>query len=166
MTVQFMADWNFAASSDCRNNPVDISHAMGGATNCKRLTSSRQAKNYTSHAQAATAFSRELHSGSFPDLLKALATSNPYSYSNPDGVVADLKLWGSPKQAAYYAKFATGGSGGGSGGGSSSVDAPKGHKGFRDFQTALAHTLPTATRRSRIIRERALRKLGAPSSLR
>jgi hypothetical protein len=165
MTVQFMDDWNYAASSDCENNPVDISHVLGTRRNCHKLTASRTAQNYTTHTHAATAFSDQLHSGNFPHLLAALKTSNPYNYSDPAGVVADLKTWGSPKQAAYYQKFATGGSGGGGPGGGSG-SAPHAHTGWADLQRSVNQKLPAAMNRADKDARDALRSLAKAHKVR
>lgn len=166
MTVQFMWDWNSAASSNCTNNPVDVSRSVSGSSACKKLSASRTARNYPSHDAAASAFSAQVHSGAYPHLLAALKTDNPYAYSDPASVVGDLNKWGSPKQAAYYGTFAKPGSGSSGGSGGSGASLPKGHTGFNDFQKALGHSLPTNLRRSKIIRGRVLQKLGAPRRVR
>lgn len=154
MQQQFMFDWNTAASTDCENNPVDISRNVSGSTSCKRLTPSRVARNYTSHASAATAFSGELKSGNFPHLLAALKESNPYAYSDPSGVEANLRTWGSPGQADYYAKNATGGSTSSAGG-----HAPRAHSGWASMQRSLNdHWRPTLNRSAKNI-DAALRSL-------
>lgn len=164
-TQQFLYDWSQHTASDCRNNPVDVSRAATNATNCHKLTSARTAKNYPSHGSVAGAFSRQIHSGAFPALLAALRTADPYQSPHPPAVVADLRKWGSPKFATYYANNSQAGSGAGGGGGGGSISTPKGHKGFNDFQKALAHSLPTHLRRSKIIRHRVLHKMGAPRRL-
>lgn len=152
---QFMFDWNFAASSDCADNPVDISRNVRGSTSCKRLTPSRVARNYSSQAQAEAAFAGQIKSGNYPHLLAALKTDNPYAYSDPAGVEADLKAWGSPDQAAYYAKNATGG-----GTTSSSGRAPRAHSGWASMQHSLNdHWRPTLNRSARNV-DAALRSLG------
>lgn len=158
----FLFDWHSHASSNCGNNPIDISRGMPGATNCKRLTPNRTAKNYTSRAQAALAFSREIHSGNYPNLLAALGFADPYQSPKPAAVVADIEKWGSRSFASYYATHSSTGDGSGGGSGAGSVELPKGHRGYHDFQKSLAHYLPTKARRSKIIRQRVLRKLGAP----
>lgn len=162
ITQEFLYDWSQHTASSCRNNPLDISRAMSGATNCQKLTSARTAKNYTSHAQAATAFAHQINSGSFPALHAALGFADPYQAPSPAAVVSDLRKWGSPGFASYYASHSQAGSGSGGGGGGGGIRLPKGHQGFHDMQKALGHSLPTSLRRSRIIRERVLRKLGAP----
>lgn len=158
----FILDWNFHASSDCNNNPVDISRPMSGATACHRLTSSRVAKRYASQGDGAEAFAGQVRSGQFPHLLAALEAAKPYDAKNPDAVVADLREWGSGKFADYYATQA----GGTTGGGNPAGSLPKGHHGFHDLQKALARTLPTHLHRSKVIRTRLLRRLGASRNVR
>lgn len=161
MQQQFILDWNTAASTDCRNNPVDISRNVSGSTSCKRLTPARVARNYTSHSSAGGAFKGQLRSGNFPHLLAALETSNPYAYTDPQGVEADLNKWGSPKQAAYYAKNATGGTTAGSGAG-----APHTHKGWESLRTSVNVHLPAALRNADRHAADALRQLAKAHKVR
>jgi hypothetical protein len=158
--------WHKYDTSDCHNNPVDISHPATGSERCYRLSATRHARRYATRPDGAAAFATQLHAGQFPHLLAALASGDPWTVPHPANVVKDLKAWGSGAVANFYASRAkkSGGSGSGSGGGG--VGLPKGHRGYHDFQRALARTLPTSLRRSRIIRGRVLRKLGAPRNLR
>lgn len=158
----FLYDWHSHASSNCANNPIDVSRSASGATNCHKLTSTRTAKAYTSHAQAASAFARQINSGAFPHLLAALKAPSPYNVADPAAVASDLVKWGSKAFATYYGSTATTTGSGGGGGGGITGQTPRGHHGFADMQKALAHTMPTKLRRAHIIRQRVLRKLGAP----
>lgn len=152
--IQFMFDWNYNASSDCGNNPVDISHFQVGSTDCRKLTVTRTAQNYPSHQAAAAAFSREIHSGRFPDLLGALQTAHPQSYSNPSGVAQDLKHWGSPKMAAYYLSIATAAAGP-----PPTLKAPQALRGWSDLQRSVNRHMPAALRASQHARNAARREL-------
>jgi hypothetical protein len=156
MTVQFMDDWNFAAESDCANNPVDISRPETGSTDCHDLTSTRKAQKYTTHALASAGFAGQLQSGNFPHLHAALNTSNPYAYPKPAEVTAELKTWGSPKQASYYASNATGGSSTTDGG----IAAPQTHKGYHDVRKSLNSHWGPALRDANHYMDAALRSLG------
>lgn len=161
MTVQFMFDWNTAASSDCNNNPVDISRNVRGSTSCKRLTPTRVARNYTSHASAEAAFSGQIKSGNYPHLLAALNTDNPYTYSDPAGVEADLRSWGSPGQAAYYAKNATGG-----GSTAPSGTDPHSHTAWVDLQRSVNKRWPAAIKGTAEKHSAALRTLSRAHKVR
>lgn len=153
-----MFDWNTAAASNCNNNPVDISHVTSTSGNCTKLTQTRTAQNYPTHEAAASAFNAEIHSGNFPHLLSALGSSDPYSYSDPAGVEADLTTWGSAAMAAYYKKNATGGS---SGGGSSgtSLHAPKALNGWSAIRRTFNVDMVDALKTSERTRIRALQSL-------
>lgn len=161
MDVQFMFDWNFAASSDCQNNPVDISHTVRGSHDCKKLTTTRTAQNYSTTQMAVNSFAAQINSGNFPHLLAALKTDNPYAYSDPNGVIDNLKTWGSPKQAAYYAKNATGGTTGTGGPNPTAM-----HKGWADLQHSVNKQLPAALNESRRSRHAALRELSRARKVR
>lgn len=154
MTVQFMFDWNTAATSDCRNNPVDISHTVRGSSNCHRLTSTRVAQNYATTQMASTSFATEIHSGNFSHLLAALGTDNPYSYSDPAGVESDLRKWGSPGQAAYYAKNATGGTPT-----TQNANDPHAHTAWVDLQRSVNKRWPANIKGASQSRRAALRNL-------
>lgn len=154
----FLGDWHDSANSNCKNNPVDISRAATGATNCHKLTATRTAKNYASHAQAATAFNRELRSGNFPHLLAALKSGDPYNASDPHNVIADLIVWGSVAFAFMLQQNygPPSGGGGGGGGGSKSVRA---HSGWADLRHSINHNMPRALNKSNRNVRAALRSL-------
>jgi len=99
--VTFLTDWVNHETATCHNNPVDLSRPVGNSTNCQKLTASRTAQNYTSHAQAASAFDLELTSGNFPNLLNALKGGTPLDKGPMQGVIDDLKQWGATKFAKY-----------------------------------------------------------------
>lgn len=164
-TASFLTDWNAHANSDCANNPVDISRAATGAANCRRLTRSRTAKKYTSHAQAATAFARELESGNFPHLLGAIRNADPYQNPNPSQVAADFRTWGSSKMASYYLDHASSGSGSGTGGGGGG-GTPHTHKGWEDLRHSFNHNMPRSLNQSERNIAAALRSLSRSRKVR
>lgn len=153
---EFLYDWSQHAASDCRNNPIDVSHSAAGATNCKKLTSTRTAKNYTSHASAAHAFSQQIHSGNFPALLHALNSAIPYQQPSPKAVASDLRKWGSPAFATYYLAHAGTGSGGGQGGGGG-AGQPHVHKGWHDIRRSVNTRMPKALAHVQHLTRQALR---------
>ena len=140
---KFMGDWHAHSNTDCRNNPVDISRVTGSSTRCAPLPgTTRHAQNYSSHANAASAFNHELHSGNFPHLLAALESGDPYKVSDPNAVASDLSKWGSGVFAAVYHNevvAAQGGGGGGAGGKQTGA-----HSGWNDLRHSINHNLPRA----------------------
>lgn len=153
----FLFDWSQHSASDCRNNPIDVSRAATGATNCHKLTSARTAKNYTSHSSAAGAFSRQIHSGAFPALLAALRTADPYQAPSPAAVVRDLRTWGSPAFANYYSSHSNVSSGGGGGGGGGGAGQPHVHKGWAHLRKSLNHNAPKQLAKAQKLTRQALR---------
>lgn len=157
---EFLFDWSAHTTSDCANNPVDISRAASGASNCHKLTNSRTAKKYATHSSAADAFSRQIHSGSFPHLLAALQAIDPFQQPDTSAVAADIRKWGSTQFATFYASHSQSGSGAGSGGGGPGAGAPRAHGGWADLRKSVNHHFPTALRRSERNINAALRSLG------
>lgn len=153
---EVLYEWHTHAASDCNRNPIDISHRATGATNCKRLTRLRQAKNYPSRNAAAHAFSQQIHSGQFPALLRALNSEHFYQQPNPAAVVRDLQRWGSPRFARYYTNHATRGSGGTPGPGGQ-TDAPHIHKGWHQLRRSLNRNAPRQLDKAHTLTRQALR---------
>ena len=156
ITQEFLYDWHTHSASDCRNNPIDISHGASGATNCHKLTPTRTAKNYASHSTASGAFSAEIHSGNFPALLRALNSAIPYQQPSISAVVSDLRKWGSPGFATFYKNHANTGSGGGQGGGGSAAQ-PHVHKGWHDIRRSVNSRMPRALEKVEHLTRQALR---------
>lgn len=150
-------DWSQHAASSCRNNPIDVSRAASGASNCHRLTASRTAKNYTSHGQAASAFAHEINSGNFPHLLAQLGFADPYEAPSVSAVTAELRKWGSPAFASFFQAHAHSGSGSGGGGGGGGPGEPHVHKGWADLARSLNSRAPRALSRSSHLVRQALR---------
>lgn len=157
----FLFDWSQHAASNCNNNPIDLSHVFATRRNCHKLTASRTAQNYTDHAHAATAFSAQIHSGSFPHILNALKSAIPYQQPNPGGVATELRAWGSPAFATYYlnhANVGTGGGGGGGGGGGAQY-APNVYRSWSHLQHSINRNLPTKVHRIDYAMRRTLQRL-------
>lgn len=157
-SLAFMDEWAQNANANCKNNPVDISQRHGGSTKCKVLPSGKAAQRFSSHKEAAAAFAAQLTEKNYPHLYAGLHSGEPFATSVTDGIASDLRRWGSDKwRKAYLTQQGaiTGGTGA----------TANGLKGFNAFQHSLARELPTALRRSHVIRQQALRRLGAPRNL-
>ena len=149
----FLNQWNTYDNTNCRNNPIDLSRRMPGSTSCAGLPSGRQARNYTSHAQAASAFAAQLKSGAFPNLLAALRSGQPYEVKDPAKVAQDLGKWGSGIfQQAYMNSVTTTSSGGGS-----SPNAPRAHGGWQDLRHSINRKMPRALNGAASLNQAALR---------
>lgn len=157
--IEFLTDWNVKASSDCSNNPLDISRANAGSMNCRKLTSSRTAQNYTTHTQAQSAFRLQVESGNFPHLLAALRSDNPYTYKDTAGVEDDLRKWGSGKFADYYVTQVSTGPPAPPPQPPPNLKAPQALRGWKDLQRSINHKMPAALKDSERYRHEALRKL-------
>lgn len=155
---EFLTEWHNHAASDCRNNPVDISQRSPGATNCHKLTSSRTAKNYTSHAAGASAFAAQITSGSFPHLLRALRANVPLNEPSPQAVADDIDAWGSPSFAAWYLAHSSVGSGGGIGA-PPTLKPAQALRGWGDLQRSVNRHMHDSLTDSQRLRRAALRKL-------
>jgi hypothetical protein len=160
----FLSDWNKSADSNCQNNPVDISHATSGSTNCKKLTTTRTAQNYAGHAGAASAFRAEIQSGNYPHLRAALASGKPYNVSDSHDVIGDLIVWGSEKFAFELTNNygqpqpqpPTGGQ----------IRAPHALGGWGDMQRSVNRNLPATLKQSNRYTVRALQSLARARKVR
>lgn len=152
--VSFITAWNKHANTNCRNNPVDISLDISGASPCK-LTANPQhrARNYSSHDQAAGQFASQLRSGPYPRLLAQLDDSDPYNTDKYPGVTGDLTQWGSEKFANWYSTQITNSLTGGG------VTAPLAHKGWADLRRSANHRGPSELHDSDRLTTAALRAL-------
>lgn len=152
--LTFLSDWHKYANTDCRDNPVDISLNISGASPCK-LTSNPQhrARNYASPDQAAGQFAAQLNSGTYPHLLAALQSGSPYDPTGSDQVGHDLGVWGSAKFGAHYAAEVNAKIGSGS------ITAARAHHGWSDLQHSINHNMPTSLRNAERNTRVALRSL-------
>lgn len=165
LNITFLTDWASAASSSCRNNPVDLSHTSSRSSSCHRLTASRVAQAYRTREAAIQAFDRQIHSGNFRHLLAAIESGSPYTYTDQAGVAADLKKWGSVKVAAFFepAPPSSGGGGGTTGGAASE---PHVHKGWQDMRRSLNRRMPAALDKAQTLTNQALRVTGRAGKVR
>ena len=151
---QFLREWHDHATSDCRNNPIDLTHREPGSTNCRatgRVGISFQ--NYSSGSWARTAFNTQIHSGLYPRLLAALKASRIFELSGTDAgaIATDLGNWGSIDFANLYLA--------GQMSGSSAVRAPKAHGGWAALRVTFNHAMPKALHDSQRTTTAALRTL-------
>jgi hypothetical protein len=149
----FLNQWNVEDNTNCRNNPVDISRNVSGSTACAALPNGKQARNYTSHAQAASAFSAQLKSGSYPDLLAALRSGEPYKVSDPAKVAQDLGRWGSGVFQQVYAGAVTTPPNPPQ----QTLVAPRAHGGWNDLRRSVNHKMPRALANAGNLTRQALR---------
>lgn len=107
--MALLNQWSQNAHTSCRNNPIDLSHNLVGSTQCGALPGIfPHARNYTSHAQAATAFADEVRSSFAAKLYQALNSGNPYQVSFYNDVASVFVSWGSDKMLNVYLTTATG----------------------------------------------------------
>lgn len=147
---KFLNGWQAYEQSVCRNNPLNTTLVYSGSVTCNFAG----VQSYSTQAIGAAATVRTLKNGNYPALVAALATGDPYSYTDPNGVAANVTKWGTPNFAAAYLLAA--GSVAGSGGsapatlGQSELDSStaSGHKGYADLRNSLARHLPTQLERS------------------
>lgn len=155
----FLSDWAEHANANCGNNPVDLSRRESGSTNCHKLTGSRTAQRYGSHATAARAFNQQIHGGAFPNLLAAFRSGNPETTTEVPKILGELGRWGSTKFADWL-RTQLGLSGGSSGsGGPSSVASTSVYKSWGDLQTSVNRRMPTAVQRVSVSQRRLLQTL-------
>jgi len=153
----FMAAWASHAPGSCKNNPVDLSTKVGSSTRCGNTVAGfGRTQNYATHAQAATAFSDQMHTGWVKPLLDAMNSGNPFQIGDRSQVVAVLNRWGSPSFASWYANASEDGTGGGGGGGGGASGI---HKGWADLRKTVNHKLPSHVSASEKLTAAALRKL-------
>jgi hypothetical protein len=161
-TSKFIGDWHSHDGPSCKNNPVSISRAASGSTRCKQLPGlTIYARAYTTQAQGATAFGRQVRSGNYPHLLGALQDGAPYDLTPEQaGLVGeDLVSWGSSTWGHIYFGEIQSGQGVG-------VGAPKAHKGWAAIGRSVNKTMPDAIDSSRRTTSAALRTLAKARKVR
>jgi len=152
-----LTEWSKHTTTNCRNNPIDLSHKLSGSTNCGKLPGIfPQAQRYTNHDQAANAFKAEIHADFAQQLLRALNTGSPFQVAYFNDVASVFVSWGSPDFLDVYLADA-GGKGGGSGGGGGK--ASRAHGGWKDLQRSINHRMPAALQSSKRSTAAALRSL-------
>jgi hypothetical protein len=154
----FMEQWAAQEGGSCKNNHVDLSTKVSGSTRCgDTVAGFGRTQNYATLAEAAHAFSIQMHTDWVHPLLAALNTGNPFQIGDRSKVVAVLKRWGSPTFANWYANATTSGTGGGGGGGGGK--AARAHSGWNDLRRTVNHRMPKALRTSERNIHAALRSL-------
>lgn len=157
----WLSEWAQNANTNCRNNPIDLSRKQGGSSACSKLTDSRTAQNYTSHAQAAAAFINQINSGNFPNLLAGMKAGDPFARATLPAVLGDLLTWGSSQWEKHLENEfgVTPGGGGIGGGGNFTPTATNVYKSWGDIQTSINRNLPTALHRITVSQTALLRTL-------
>ena len=154
----FLTKWHANASSDCRNNPVDISRTAGGSSKCQQLTATRAAQTFSSPADAADAFAGQIHSGNFPHLLALLKSAEPPTTNTYADVSADLRKWGSASYAGYiaqhYGPLPVG------------IGAPQAHRGWSALQDSLNRKMRPSLQQASKSTDAALRHLAKARKVR
>jgi len=140
---KWLDEWSTHNTAPCKNNPIDLSRTRTGSKNCLKLTSSRTAQDYASHASAAAAFNQQVKSGTFPNLLAVFQSGDYPSPAKLGDVLTDLQVWGAKNFVAYLEQeWGISPGGGGIGGGT--VAVPRATKGWDDLRRQVNHGLPTA----------------------
>lgn len=161
----FMSEWASHSPGGCKNNPVILSTAVAGSTRCgDTVAGFGRTQNYGTHAEAAHAFSIQMHTAWVKPLLDALNSGNPFQIGDRSNVVGVLKRWGDEGFAAWYANANDDGTtGGGGGGGGKSARA---HGGWNDLRHSINHNMPKALRTSQQHTTVALRALSKARKVR
>lgn len=161
---QFLIEWHKHATTNCKNNPIDLSVSQGRSSNCA-VTSNphRTAQTYKVFNDTYIAFEQQIHSGDFPHLLAALQHRNVFAVKDTGAVADDLDAWGSASFASRYRAIASAGvTGPGSG---PSGDAQT-LRGWHDLQRSVNRHMPEALRSSQRSRKVALREAARASKVR
>jgi hypothetical protein len=148
----FLGEWRkHAEAPDCDLNPIDLTHTYHGdrtganvhSHNCKQTgTFGLAYQRYDDRVWARSAFAAQISSGDYPHLQAALASGNPYTATDYQGVNADLGKWQSFDFGFTYLNET-------SPVGSSNVKAAHAHGGWRDLQRTVNHKMPAALHDSR-----------------
>lgn len=113
--MDFLSDWHAHAPGSCNFNPIDLSTSVSGSTRCGATVAGfGRTQNYGTHAQAETAFKRQVTAASMKALKAALDTGNPFQIGDRTAAVAAIVKWGSPQFAAWYKTATSSGQTGGS----------------------------------------------------
>lgn len=154
----FMSQWAAHSPGSCKNNPVILSTKVSGSSNCGATVAGfGRTQNYGTHAEAAHAFSIQMHTAWVKPLLDALNTGNPFQIGDRSKVVAVLRRWGDEGFADWYANATTDGTTGGSGSGGGKAGAA--HSGWTDLRHTVNHNMPKALKTSQHNVHAALRAL-------
>jgi len=160
--LSFLSDWGGHEGSVCTFNPLNTTKQWMGSIYC----TGPGVQNYSSKAVGLEATVLTLHNGFYPDIVAALMSGNPFTYSDPQAVAAQIVKWGTKPFAVVYLSLA----GIQTPGGVAPLPpvipnytpqpiAPKAHGGWADLRTAVNRRLPTALARSQALRRAARRRL-------
>lgn len=157
--VRFLTEWHQHATTDCTNNPIDLSIRSPGAGDCANLPGIfPKAQHYDTHGHAAHAFDTEVHMKFANAIENALVSGNPYTFGGANDVASALVSWGSDAFAKFYSGETRSTSGGGGSGGGGI--APRTHRAWIDLQRSVNKRLPAALRKTDTANRATLRTLG------
>jgi hypothetical protein len=156
---RFLTNWaSHASAPNCRDNPIDLSEKASGSANCvKPAGDFPWIQRYSSHASAAQAFNRQIHTRFASVILAAMQSGNPFQFKDWQDVAGQLRQWPSINFATWYIGQMQGGGSGGGGGGAL---APQTHKAWSDLQRALNSRLPSSINSAQRASRAALRAAG------
>lgn len=98
LNERFLNEWQPWEGGSCANNPLNTTERAPGATACNRWG----VKNYPTQAVGAQATAATFRLSYYPDLLRALKSGDPFTYSQPQLVAKQITTWGTPRFAAIY----------------------------------------------------------------
>ena len=160
--VRFLDGWHDYEGSVCRYNPLNTTLPFGGSTQCNSVG----VQSYPSTSAGAQATANTLLNGYYNDIVAALRSGNPFRYSNPQAVAAEITKWGTPNYAGVYLSVVGIGTPGGTPPLPNIVPdytpvptAPGAHNAWGDLRNAVNRKLPTALARSAAVRRAARRRL-------
>jgi hypothetical protein len=154
----FMSEWASHSPGSCHFNPIILSTKVAGSSRCgDTVAGFGRTQNYGTHAEAAHAFSIQMHTAWVKPLLDALNSGNPFQIGDRSKVIAVLKRWGDEGFASWYANANTDGTGGGGGGGGSKSAAA--HSGWKHLRRIVNQHMPKALRTSERNTAAALRSI-------
>lgn len=159
---KFLGDWHTHASTNCQNNPVDISHSFTGSKRCRQLPGlTVYSRAYASPANGAQAFGEQVNQGAYSHILKALHDGDPYALNATDaGLVSEeLVAWGSTAFAhIYFGNVANPTPPG--------LAAPRLHSGWRAMQVSVNEHMPKDLTQARQTIDAGLRTLAKARKVR
>ncbi len=152
LNQSFLTAWGKSQPTNCRRNPLVISHHEPGSTACRKLPGgSNVAQNYLSITSATDAFAAQIKA--YEWLTKALESGDPYSMTGDaaTAVAQNLSAWGSPGFAHSYttATTTTGGI----------LNAPQALKGWGDLRKSINRGMPKTLAHAQHVNKATLRSL-------
>lgn len=154
----FLDDWAAHATSNCADNPIDLSHPETRSADCHKLTSSRTAQRYATHATATRAFVQQVQSGNFNELASGFSNNLLDPANAPAALIAEIRAWGSAAFANWLAQQ--------SGVGGKAPAPSDAFKGWTDLQRSFNKHMPRALDQADTLRRGALRTLARAHKVR